>query len=235
MDKVDVLDYGYAILHDKMGSDLTPVNAARVSFDRKKAEISKGDEKLIKFLAEHQHTSPFRHAMLQYEVYQPLMVARQHWKYRIGSAVLEEPDADVLEAWNESSRRYITENNTYYKPDIWRSAPENRKQGSGPNMPFNVSNILEQRLHEYIQTGQRLYEDALQDGVAPEQARLFLPAYALYVRFYWTVSLAGLIHYLEQRLGDDAQHEISEFAWAFLKLAYPHFPISFQAFGLGLK
>lgn len=233
--RVNVLDKGYIILQDYMGSDLTAVNAARVSFDRKKESIDKGDKRLITFLAEHKHGSPFRHSVLQFEVYEPLMIARQHWKYRIGSAVLEEPDNDLLEAWNESSRRYITENNTYYVPDTWRSAPENRKQGSGAAVPFDIGSLYTQRLEEIIQLSQRYYEDALQDGVAPEQARLLLPAYSLYVRFYWTVSLAGLVHFLEQRLGDDAQHEISEFAWGFLKLAYPKFPLSLNAFGFGLE
>jgi thymidylate synthase (FAD) len=149
--------------------------------------------------------------------------------------MLEEPDFDTMEAWNESSRRYVTENNEYYIPDIWRQAPADRKQGSGENMPFHISNVHEQRLHEHIMNGQRLYDDAIQDGVAPEQARLYLSAYALYVRFTWTVSLGGLIHFLQQRLEHDAQYEIREFAKAFHQIAYPHFPLSFDAFGLGLS
>lgn len=126
MNKINVLDKGYVILHDVMGSDLTIVNAARVSYNKRKEELDLNDEKLIRFLAKHDHTSPFRHATLQFEVYAPLMVARQHWKYVVGSD-------HVMDAWNESSRRYVTEDPEFYIPkeDEWRSKPENSKQGSG--------------------------------------------------------------------------------------------------------
>src|SRR6185437_7973268 len=109
MEKIDVLDKGYVILHDVMGSDLTVSNSARVSYNKKKEEISDADKRVIAFLAREGHTSPFRHATLQFEVYAPLMVARQWWKYVVGSD-------HVLDAWNESSRRYITEEPVFYVP-----------------------------------------------------------------------------------------------------------------------
>src|SRR5690625_45241 len=92
-----------------MGDDLTVVNAARCSFARKSEEMSEGDEKLIDFLAREGHDSPFRHASLQFEVYAPLMIARQWFKYIVGSD-------HTMDAWNESSRRYITENEEFYVP-----------------------------------------------------------------------------------------------------------------------
>src|SRR5690606_19057342 len=106
--RVDVLDHGYIILHDKLGTDLTVVNAARASFKKKstwrftfsdeKNILHDGDKKLIKFLAKKSHTSPFRHCMVQYEVSAPLFVARQWWKHVVGGA-----GYDPATAWNESS------------------------------------------------------------------------------------------------------------------------------------
>lgn len=103
-----ILDKGYVRLVDSMGSDLTIVNAARASFAKESHELNEKDERLIKFLAENEHTSPFRHAVLQFEIKAPLMVARQWWKYIIGSSHLE-GSQESLNAWNESSRRYVTE------------------------------------------------------------------------------------------------------------------------------
>src|SRR5690625_4627941 len=124
--RTTVLDKGYVRLVDVMGSDLTVVNAARVSFDRESKELNDKDINLIKFLAREGHTSPFRHASLQFEVYAPLMVARQWFKHIVGSD-------HTMDAWNESSRRYITENEEFYIPDPyeWRSYPRDVKQGSG--------------------------------------------------------------------------------------------------------
>src|SRR5690554_2453271 len=120
--KINVLDdHGYVILHDVMGSDLTVANAARVSYDKKSAELTEGDRRLIAFLAREGHTSPFRHATMQFELYSPLMVARQHFKYIVGSSIAE-ATGDNMDAWNESSRRYITEEAEFYVPkaDEWR-------------------------------------------------------------------------------------------------------------------
>ena len=228
--RIDVLDKGYVILHDKLGSDLTPVNAARVSYDKKSDELTDKDRRLIAFLAREGHTSPFRHALLQFEVYAPLMVARQHWKYVAGSSIME-ADGDNMTAWNESSRRYITEEGTFYVPTIveWRKAPENSKQGSGAPIPSSTGRDFTYRLLEHIEQSTALYEDALLQGICAEQARLFLPAYAMYVRYYWTASLQSVCHFLNQRLANDSQLEIQQYARAVLELARPHFPTSIDA------
>ncbi|HID1463651.1 TPA: FAD-dependent thymidylate synthase [Staphylococcus aureus] len=131
MNIINVLDKGYVRLVNHMGSDLTVVNSARVSYAKESKELNDKDVKLIKFLAREGHTSPFRHVIAQYEVYAPLMVARQWWKYVIGSSH-QEGTGDSFDAWNESSRRYITEEPTFYIPSSkeWRSKPKNSKQGS---------------------------------------------------------------------------------------------------------
>lgn len=225
--RIDVLDKGYVILHDVMGTDLTVANAARVSYEKKSEELTEGDRRLIKFLAREGHTSPFRHAMLQFEVYAPLMVARQHWKYVVGSSMLE-ATGDNMTAWNESSRRYVTEVPTFYVPNIdeWRSAPENSKQGSEAPIDASLGHYFTGELEELLEQGERLYDIALKNGVCAEQARLFLPAYGMYVRYYWTASLQSVCHFINQRLAHDSQVEIQAYAKAVLELVKPMFPKS---------
>lgn len=218
---INVLDKGYVRLTNVMGSDLSVVNSARVSYDKESTELSGKDERLIRFLAREGHTSPFRHATLQFEMYAPLMVARQHWKYVVGSD-------HTMDAWNESSRRYITEEPAFYIPkeDEWRKAPENSKQGSGEALPTNQGEMATQDLLDYVAFGERLYERAMNSGVCAEQARLFLPAYGMYVRYYWTASLQSVAHFLAQRLAHDSQVEIQEYAKAVKSLVEPYFPVS---------
>ncbi|WP_340028967.1 FAD-dependent thymidylate synthase [Paenibacillus sp. FSL H7-0940] len=225
--KINVLDNGYVRLVDAMGTDLTPVNAARVSYAKESQVLTERDVRLIKFLARENHTSPFRHAIAQFEVYAPLMVARQWFKYIVGSAH-QEGTGDSLDAWNESSRRYITEEPVFYVPaaDEWRSAPENSKQGSGDVVPLPLGASLSADLVEYIDDGISRYEEALKLGICAEQARLFLPAYGMYVRWYWTASLQSVAHFLAQRLEHDAQVEIQAYAKAVLSLIEARFPVS---------
>ncbi|MEK4178540.1 FAD-dependent thymidylate synthase [Aeribacillus sp. FSL K6-1121] len=218
---INVLDNGYVRLVNVMGSDLTVANSARVSYDKESKELTERDIRLIKFLAREGHTSPFRHAILQFEVYAPLMVARQWWKYVVGSD-------HVMDAWNESSRRYITEYPAFYIPkaDEWRSAPENSKQGSGEPIDIKIGEQHTKALMNYVKLGEDLYEQALHNGICAEQARLFLPAYGMYVRWYWTASLQSIAHFLNQRMAHDAQKEIQEYAEAVYELVKPHFPVS---------
>src|SRR5690606_13757415 len=220
---INVLDKGYVRLRDVMGDDTTIANAARVSFDKRTEELTEKDERLIAFLAREGHESPFRHASLQFEVYAPLMIARQWWKYTIGSD-------HVMDAWNESSRRYITENEEFYIPaaDEWRSYPDNVKQGSGEPIEDEDGIILTKQLLAHIDRGVALYEGAMAKGVAPEQARLFLPAYGLYVRWFWTASLQSVAHLIKQRTAEDAQYEFRQYAEAVKELALEKFPVSLK-------
>lgn len=224
---INILDKGYVRLVNHMGTDLTVVNAARVSYAKQSESLTEKDIRLIKFLAREGHTSPFRHAIIQFEIYAPLMVARQWWKYVVGSAHYE-GTGDSLEAWNESSRRYITEEPTFYIPttEQWRSKPENSKQGSGDIVSWELGYKYTKELIDYVELGIEKYEAALSDGICAEQARLFLPAYGMYVRWYWTASLQSVAHFLNQRLEHDAQKEIQDYAKAILEVAKSLFPVT---------
>jgi thymidylate synthase (FAD) len=220
------LDKGYVRLIDTLGNDLSVVNAARVSYDKESEEFTPKDAKLIEFLIREGHTSPFRHAALTFEVYAPLFVARQWWKYAVGSTHVDDQNG-----WNESSRRYITEEEEFYVPTAssWRSKPENSKQGSGEPIHFSLGYHYTNKLNELIDQSVELYHEAMNDNVAPEIARLFLPAYGMYVRWRWTVSLQGVMTFLDQRLEHDAQKEIQDYALAVKDLAHGAFPETFKA------
>lgn len=224
--KIDVLDKGYVRYDKHMGSDLDVVNSAKVSFDRASETFEEKEARLLAFLVRDEHTSTFRHSAITLEVYAPLIIARQWWKYAVASSHVE----DQL-GWNESSRRYITEEPEFYIPryDQWRSAPENRKQGSGPAVDVELGDALSQELSDYADDGLILYQKAMDSGVAPEQARLFLPAYGLYVRWRWTFSLGAGLHFLQQRLAHDAQSEIRSYAEAVRDILKVHFPKSVEA------
>lgn len=228
----NVLDKGYVRLVDHMGSDVTPTNAARVSYNKSTDHLRDKDKGLINFLGRNNETSPFRHAMLQFEVYAPLMVGRQWWKYVVGSDH-QLPAHDTFAAWNESSRRYVTEEPTFYIPadDKWRSKPQKgaNKQGSGEPVDHRTGFDKRIELEAHIDDSLEMYYDALEKGVAPEQARLFLPAYAMYIRWYWTASLAGVAHFIAERDDNHAQYEIRQYAQAVRELTVTKFPHSLEA------
>lgn len=230
--KIKVLDKGYVRLVDTMGSDLSVVNAARVSYDKESKVIEDKDIKLINFLIKEKHTSPFRHASLTFEIYAPLFVARQWWKYAVASTHVDDQNG-----WNESSRRYVTESEEFYIPKAnqWRSKPDNSKQGSGQPLPKDIGEEYTRSLTLTIAKSVREYHAAMEEGVAPEIARLFLPAYAMYVRWRWTVSLQGAMTFLEQRLDHSAQVEIQEYAEAIKELSYQKFPVTFHAWNHNKK
>ena len=221
---VSVLDEGYVRLVDTLGDDLSVVNAARVSYDKEKQVFEERDGKLLNFLLREQHTSPFRHAALTFEVYAPLFVARQWWKYAVSSTHVDDQNG-----WNESSRRYITEEEKFYVPlpEEWRSKPENSKQGSGEPVDVEIGQKYFDMLCESVVQGTEAYHMAMDDGIAPEIARLFLPAYGMYVRWRWTVSLQGVLTFLDQRIEHDAQWEIQQYALAVKDLAHQAFPETF--------
>lgn len=241
MENIDVLDHGYVRYIKHMGDDLDPVNSAKVSFAKESAEFGEREAKLLGFLAREEHTSVFRHSALTFEVYAPLMVARQWFKYIVASSHTEDQ-----QGWNESSRRYVTEEPTFYVPEAfeWRSSPENKKQGSGVPLESmeqrdwdfrpistkdeNYGNHWTQLLEDYCAQGEGLYDWAMASGICAEQARLFLPAYGMYVRWRWTTSLGALMHFLHQRLEHDAQLEIQLFAKAVHTLTAEHFPVCME-------
>lgn len=393
---IKVLDKGYVRFVDKMGSDLSVVNAARVSFEKESTELNEKDVKLLRFLADHDHTSPFRHASMAIEIYAPLMVARQMWKYCVGASHVE--DATV---WNEScfpgnqriktfhprksgsfitvkelfekqynrpslrsvneqgeivqgrvkqvwhagkadvyrltteagptvectlshriatpdrgfihlselnvgdsvlingipahknrdwlaqkyvveglsqkeigaicqcthpseivsvektqenvdvydiemedipnlcvgnvvvhnSRRYVTEEPVFMElqADDFRRQSKDKKQGSEGCLESSDAEALAKLLKNHQARSHNLYEYAINLGCPSEQARLFLPAYGMYVRWRWSGSLAMWLHMLDQRLHKDAQYENQQYARAIAELIKEHFPQSMQA------
>ena len=148
-------------LIDVMGTDLTVVNAARVSFGKKKEKFEEGDEKLIRYLAEHNHWSPFGHCMLQFHIKAPIFVARQLVKHQVGLV------------WNEISRRYVDTEPEFYKVDKWRGKPVDKKQGSDGEVEKQGSCMYSKQMVE--NNAITAYNDLLNAGVAPEQARMVLP------------------------------------------------------------
>lgn len=227
MERVDYLDKGYVQLKETMGSDLHVVNAARASFEKESDEFDERDSKLLNFLIREGHTSVLRHCFVSFEIRSPLMVARQHFKYQIASNFNE-----YSTAWNESSRRYISDRTEFYIPnDIeWRSKPENAKQGSGDPVDYRTGRKWTQRMQELCEQSERWFQEMQDDGICAEQARLVLPAYGLYIRYYWSCSLQAVLHFLAQRLEHDAQKEIQNLAVAVQDLVRPYYPRTFEAF-----
>ena len=224
-EKIEVLDKGYVRLVKHMGDDLDPVNSAKVSFAKESADFGEREARLLAFLQREEHSSVFRHSALTFEVYAPLFVARQWFKYMVASTHLEDQNG-----WNESSRRYVTETPEFYIPDAdqWRSAPDNRKQGSGEPVSSEIGQDFTDLLETYCVLGEANYNLAMKEGICAEQARLFLPAYGMYVRWRWTCSLGALMHFLQQRLEHDAQKEIQDFAIAVRDLTKVHFPVCME-------
>lgn len=218
---IEVLGNGYVRLVDSMGSDLSVVNAARASFAKEVNKMSPGDARLLDFLVRENHMSPFRHAFMTFEFKAPLMVARQHWKYVVGSD-------HTMDSWNESSRRYITMEPEFYIPKNtdWRLAPDDKKQGSGGPVDPLTGSFLTNELINLIDKCENMYNMAMEAGVAAEQARLFLPAYSMHVVYRWSCSLQSVALFLNQRLEEDAQKEIQEYAEAVFSLSKEKFPIS---------
>lgn len=228
--KIDVLNEGYVRLVDHMGSDASIINAARVSYDKEcvpneDGSLAERDEKLMAYLVRKNEMSVFRQATLQFEIYMPLMVARQYWKYIVAASHID--DGTCM---NETSRRYITEVPTFYIPEIteWRSSPANSKQGSGEPIDPRIGQVATSELMKYIDRGLEFYNYWMTMGICAEQARLFLPAYGMYVRVRTTMSLAALIHLLQERLEHGAQLEFQEYAKALRDLTQPLFPVTFK-------
>lgn len=246
-----VLDHGYLRGLGRYGDDLTVVNAARVSYakesayyyrcsacgqrscdcaaanddavDRHGPYLEERDRRLIRYLIEHRHWSPFRHAFLPVEVKCPLFVAREWWRHAVGAATTEEGTP-----WNETSRRYDDSPPEFYLPSVWRGRSATNKQGSA-GVVEDEAGELAAAYDRAVSEGLAAYEQALAQGVAPELARLFLPAYGLYTRFRWTPSLQAALHFLSLRDAPDAQWEIREYAKMLKLLLWPAFPAVMKA------
>jgi thymidylate synthase (FAD) len=199
-------------LLDHMGSDLTVANAARVSFDKHHEEFQDNDAKLIKFLATHNHFSPFCHAFAQFRVKAPIFVAAQLKKHQVGLA------------WNEVSRRYVDTEPEFYHP-VWRERAENKKQGSADAIQDQED--LQNRYAIAMLYLENLYKKFVSLKVAPEQARMLLPQSA-YTMWYWSGSLYAFARICNLRLKEDAQAETREIAKQIYDHLVPLFPVSMK-------
>ena len=197
-------------LIDKMGTDLSVVNAARVSYSKTKDTFEVKDEKLIKYLAEHEHWSPFAHASLQFRIKAPIFVARQLVKHQVGLV------------WNEVSRRYVDFPPEIYKPDAWRGRPINSKQGSDGTV--ELGQTIDHNLETTMESCLILYNTMIQKGVAPEQARMVLPQ-SMMTEWYWSGTLYAFARVCNLRCKPDTQKETQDVANEIDKLtgeAFPH-------------
>ncbi len=186
-------------LKHHFGDDLMVVNAARVSYGKEKTEFSEKDRKLIKYLIEHKHLSPFRHPQLQFRIQCPIFVERQMFKHQVGLTA------------NSISGRYVDFSDEYWTPEQLRFQSEDSKQGSAGNLGEEENTYFSQKIAHHIEQGKRLYAEMCEYGVAKEQARIILPI-CLETQFIWTGSLAAFIHLWNLRLKPDAQQETREVA-----------------------
>ncbi len=224
---IRLLDHGFVELVDWLGSDLTVVNSARVSFGKRKKTLSDGDRKLIKYLAEHKHWSPFRHVQLQFHCKVPEFVARQWYKHVVGIAYSEAPTVD--HAWNEISLRYVDASEfDFYTPAGFRRQSEDNKQASTDELVKDPDGALEREVRNHCQKSLDLYHRLLEHGVAREQARGVLPL-NIYTEFYWTVSLQALVNFIHLRKHPGAQYEIRLYADALEALTRYAVPLSYEA------
>lgn len=197
---------------DHMGSDTTVVNAARVSFDKQVEAMSPRDEKLIDYLARHSHWTPFAHPQVQILEEVPIFVARQRFKHTVGFV------------YNEVSRRYVDDEPAFHYPTKWRSRPSGSvKQGSGDDMDFPGVNYF-----EAIAKCGRVYQELLDEGVAPEQARMVLPQ-SMMTKYWVTGSLYAWANAYNLRADAHAQKEIRVLAHQWNDIINPLYPVSWSA------
>ena len=201
-------------LIDQMGDDLSVVNAARVSFDKVHIEMEPNDEKLIKYLADHNHWSPFAHTSLQFHIRAPIFVARQLAKHQVGLV------------WNEVSRRYVSDTPDTWKPEMWRKAADDKKQGSMEE-PVQSESLISRMYVEVMIHCLNTYEIMIDSGVCPEQARAVLPQ-STYTEWYWTGSLYAFSRVCKLRLAKDAQAETRQVADQISERCKINFPISWR-------
>ncbi len=209
-----------------MGSDLSVVNAARVSFGTEKQEVDEKDIKLINYLMAHNHSSPFEHCTMTFRFTVPLFIRSQHHRHRTW-------------AYNEISRRYTSVDMEFYSPKQFRTQHDSNRQAStdeliDPIVDYNrcglpVSGVASGMVRNHNSESLKLFNELLKSGVCREQARGVLPQ-NLYTKYYGTTSLHNLLKFVSLRIHEGAQWEIQQVAKACLEIAKTHFPHSVDSY-----
>ena len=219
--KIDVLDKGYIEVVDKLGDDLTPVNAARVSFGSKSETFEEKDRRLSKFLIKHKHFSPFRHQHVMMILKAPEFVMRQWYKHVVG---IETTSSSVTKdhAWNEISGRYIPVQEYYY-PEVWRKQSDDNKQASEGELDDLQQKRMALVYKTFMNQVEMAYETMVNSGMAKEQARIVLPL-SQYTLVYWTASFQSVMNFIELRDEPTAQWEIQQYAKVLKEIMLETFP-----------
>lgn len=195
------------------GSDLDVVNAARVSYGKVSTDITERDKALIRYLMDHDHSSPFEHNQLSFRIKTPMYVARQWMRHRMNS-------------YNEISYRYVKSPLEFYVPKSWRKQDTVNKQSSYGQ--FTDEAMFAAYMNS-LETAKNAYLALLDQGVCREQARGVLPT-CVYTEFIFTCNMHSLLHFIRLRISPHAQYEIRVYAQAMLDLAVEHFPVTVEAF-----
>ena len=225
--KVDLFGDGIGSVEyiSHMGNDLSVVNAARVSFGAEKEDLDERDQKLINYLMEHNHTSPFEHCAITMRFTVPLFIRSQHHRHRTW-------------AYNEISRRYTSVDMQFYAPSKFRTQHKSNRQASNNDLidpTINSSYLLHgtdsasSALSKHHSASLSLYNGMIDAGVCREQARGVLPQ-NLYTQYYGTVNLHNLLKFVSLRIHKGAQWEIQQVARACLDIAKKHFPCSVESY-----
>lgn len=201
-------------LLEVFGDDLTVVNAARVSLGKHVTEFTEKDERLIRYLANHEHVSPFFHPQARFRIKIPIWMAREWFRHTVGFAR------------NEVSRRYVDEPPTFHIPEVLRSRAANKKQGSQDD-EHEMSAHYKEKMEHVCYEASSWYANMLRDGICPEQARMLLPQNMM-TEFIETGSLYAYARLCKLRLGPDAQKEIQEVAQMIGDALEKAFPASWK-------
>jgi thymidylate synthase (FAD) len=215
---IEVLDHGFVRLDESMASDLSVVNAARVSFARRKEEMDDSDNGLIRFLLRERHGTPFEHNAFRFHVRAPIFIAREWFRHRVGS-------------FNEFSMRYAKATDDFYVPEADDVRTQVGKPGAYSFEPVDaeLAEATREELRAVYDAAYAAYERLVEQGVARELARAVMPV-GSYTEFYWTVNARSLMNFVSLRAAETAQREIRRYADACEQFLAEEMPVTYQAF-----
>ena len=217
--KIDVLDKGYIEVVDSLGDDLTPVNAARVSFGGRSEKFTNKDRRLSKFLIKHKHFSPFRHQHVMMIIKAPEFVMGQWYKHVVGIETTSNHPTKA-HAWNEISGRYVAYEDFYIPNDYRAQSDDNKQASDGVVDDQEGASALWKKSQS---TAIKCYREMLEMGMAKEQARSILPL-TVYTQVWWTASFQSIMNFIELRDEKTSQVEIQEYARALKEIMLEAYP-----------